>query len=38
VKNESSIAMPAYEGTLELQSATVPGFEKTPTASPSATR
>ncbi|WP_020386655.1 DUF881 domain-containing protein [Kribbella catacumbae] len=37
VKNEASIAMPAYEGTLELQSATVPGFEKTPTASPSAT-
>ncbi|MEV6417046.1 DUF881 domain-containing protein [Kribbella sp. NPDC051718] len=37
VKNESSIAMPAYEGTLELQSATVPGFEKSPTTSPSAT-
>jgi uncharacterized protein YlxW (UPF0749 family) len=37
VKNESSIAMPAYEGTLELQSATVPGFEKTPTTSPSVT-
>jgi hypothetical protein len=35
VKNESSIAMPAYEGTLDLQSATVPGFEKTPSASPS---
>ncbi|MFI5710333.1 DUF881 domain-containing protein [Kribbella sp. NPDC051620] len=37
VKTESSIAMPAYEGTLELQSATVPGFEKSPTTSPSAT-
>jgi uncharacterized protein YlxW (UPF0749 family) len=37
VKDESSIAMPAYEGTLELQSATVPGFEKSPTTSPSAT-
>ncbi|MEV8377407.1 DUF881 domain-containing protein [Kribbella sp. NPDC056861] len=37
VKNDASIAMPAYEGTLELQSATVPGFEKTPTASPSVT-
>jgi uncharacterized protein YlxW (UPF0749 family) len=37
VKNESSVAMPAYEGTLELQSATVPGFEKTPTTSPSST-
>ena len=34
VKNESSIAMPAYEGTLDLQSATVPGFESTPSASP----
>ena len=29
--------MPAYEGTLDLQSATVPGFDKTPTASPSGT-
>ena len=37
VKNESSIAMPAYEGTLDLQSATVPGFEKTADASPSST-
>ncbi|NEA33285.1 DUF881 domain-containing protein [Streptomyces sp. SID13031] len=37
VKNEGSIGMPAYEGTLELQSATVPGFEKPPTTSPSAT-
>lgn len=37
VKNESSVAMPAYEGTLELQSATVPGFEKTPSTSPSST-
>ena len=37
VKNESSIQMPAYEGTLELQSATVPRFEKPPTTSPSAT-
>jgi uncharacterized protein YlxW (UPF0749 family) len=36
VKNESSIAMPAYEGTLDLQSATVPGFEQTPSASPTA--
>jgi uncharacterized protein YlxW (UPF0749 family) len=35
VKNQSTIAMPAYEGTLDLQSATVPGFEKTPTVSPS---
>jgi uncharacterized protein YlxW (UPF0749 family) len=34
VENQSSIAMPAYEGTLDLQSATVPGFEKTPTVSP----
>lgn len=34
VKSQSSIAMPAYEGTLELQSATVPGFEKTPSVSP----
>jgi uncharacterized protein YlxW (UPF0749 family) len=37
VKNQSSISMPAYEGTLDLQSATVPGFEKTPSASPSVT-
>jgi uncharacterized protein YlxW (UPF0749 family) len=35
VKTESNIAMPAYEGTLDLQSATVPGFAKTPTVSPS---
>jgi uncharacterized protein YlxW (UPF0749 family) len=34
VKSESSISMPAYEGTLDLQSATVPGFERTPSASP----
>jgi uncharacterized protein YlxW (UPF0749 family) len=37
VQSESSIAMPAYEGTLDLQSATVPGFEKTPSVSPSST-
>ena len=37
VKNESSIQMPAYEGTLDLQSATVPGFEHTPSASPTTT-
>jgi uncharacterized protein YlxW (UPF0749 family) len=37
VKSESSIAMPAYEGTLDLQSATVPGFEKSPSVSPSST-
>jgi uncharacterized protein YlxW (UPF0749 family) len=37
VKNQSSIAMPAYEGSLDLQSATVPGFAKTPTVSPSGT-
>ncbi|ADB29187.1 protein of unknown function DUF881 [Kribbella flavida DSM 17836] len=36
VKNESNVAMPAYEGTLDLQSATVPGFETTPSVSPSA--
>jgi uncharacterized protein YlxW (UPF0749 family) len=35
VKNESSISMPAYEGTLDLQSATVPGYPQTPSASPS---
>ena len=35
VKSQSSIAMPAYEGSLDLQSATVPGFETTPSASPS---
>lgn len=35
VKSQSSIAMPAYEGSLDLQSATVPGFESTPSASPS---
>jgi uncharacterized protein YlxW (UPF0749 family) len=37
VTSESSIAMPAYEGTLDLQSATVPGFEKKPSLSPSST-
>jgi uncharacterized protein YlxW (UPF0749 family) len=37
VKSESSIAMPAYEGTLDLQSATVPGFAKKPSVSPSST-
>ena len=35
VKSQSSIAMPAYEGSLDLQSATVPGFEATPSATPS---
>jgi uncharacterized protein YlxW (UPF0749 family) len=37
VKTDSSIAMPAYEGTLDLQSATVPGFPPTPSASPTVT-
>ena len=37
VKNESSIQMPAYEGTLDLQTATVPGFPHTPSVSPSVT-
>ncbi|TDD59018.1 DUF881 domain-containing protein [Kribbella antibiotica] len=37
VTNESSILMPAYEGTLDLQSAAAPGFERTPTVSPTAT-
>jgi uncharacterized protein YlxW (UPF0749 family) len=37
VKNESSIQMPAYEGTLDLESATVPGYPQTPSASPSVT-
>jgi uncharacterized protein YlxW (UPF0749 family) len=37
VKNESSIQMPAYEGTLDLESATVPGYPPTPSASPSVT-
>jgi uncharacterized protein YlxW (UPF0749 family) len=36
VKPQTSVAMPAYEGTLDLQSATVPGTAKTPTAGPSA--
>ena len=36
VKSQSSIQMPAYEGTLDLQSATVPGFERTPSVSPTA--
>jgi uncharacterized protein YlxW (UPF0749 family) len=36
VKPQASVAMPAYEGTLDLQSATVPGTAKTPTAGPSA--
>ncbi|TCO46132.1 uncharacterized protein YlxW (UPF0749 family) [Kribbella antiqua] len=36
VKTDSSIAMPAYEGTLDLQSATVPGFDRTPSVSPTA--
>jgi uncharacterized protein YlxW (UPF0749 family) len=35
VKSQASITMPAYEGTLDLQSATVPGFEKSPSSSPS---
>jgi uncharacterized protein YlxW (UPF0749 family) len=37
VKNESSVQMPAYEGTLDLQTATVPGFPHTPSVSPSVT-
>jgi uncharacterized protein YlxW (UPF0749 family) len=37
VKPQASVAMPAYEGTLDLQSATVPGTVKTtPTAGSSA--
>ncbi|GAA1573757.1 DUF881 domain-containing protein [Kribbella karoonensis] len=37
VKNESTLQLPAYEGTLDLQTATVPGFPHTPSASPSVT-
>lgn len=35
VRSQASIAMPAYEGTLDLQSATVPGSETSPSTSPS---
>jgi hypothetical protein len=35
VKPQTSVAMPAYEGTLDLQSATVPGTVKTSVAGPS---
>jgi uncharacterized protein YlxW (UPF0749 family) len=34
VKSRASIAIPAYEGTLDLQSATLPGTAKSPAASP----
>ncbi|MBP2353891.1 uncharacterized protein YlxW (UPF0749 family) [Kribbella aluminosa] len=37
VKNDSSLQMPAYEGTLDLQTATVPGFPRTPSVSPTVT-
>lgn len=34
VKNESTLTMPGYEGTLDLQNATVPGVDPTPSTSP----